>query len=116
MSVLLITHNLGIVAQVADRVAVMYTGKIIENSPVSDLFKNPLHPYTQALLKSVPNPNRKGKLYAIPGTIPNMADLPGGCPFHPRCESAMPVCREKFPDTKEMEKGHSTACWLYLEN
>ncbi len=113
MSVLLITHNLGIVAQVADTVAVMYAGKLIEKSPVIDLFENPLHPYTQSLLKSVPNPERGGKLYSIPGSIPSLLDLPPGCTFHPRCDRAMDICRKQFPDTKEIKPDHSTACWLY---
>jgi oligopeptide/dipeptide ABC transporter ATP-binding protein len=113
MSMLLITHNLGIVAQVCGRVAVMYAGKIIENSPVKDLFEKPLHPYTMGLIKSVPNPALKGRLYAIPGNIPDPLNLPEGCTFHPRCPHAMPVCREKFPDTKEVLTGRTTACWLY---
>lgn len=113
MSMLLITHNLGIVAQVCGRVAVMYTGKIIEQSPVLDLFEKPLHPYTMGLIKSVPNPKAKGRLYAIPGNIPDPSDLPAGCTFHPRCPYVMPVCREKFPETREVGAGCSTACWLY---
>ncbi|MGA2142796.1 MAG: ABC transporter ATP-binding protein [Brevinematales bacterium] len=113
MSMLLITHNLGIVAQVCGRVAVMYAGRIIENSPVADLFGKPLHPYTMGLIKSVPNPSVKGRLYAIPGNIPDPMNLPSGCTFHPRCPYVMPVCREKFPDTKEAGAGRTTACWLY---
>ncbi len=116
MSVLLITHNLGIIAGTADSVAVMYAGKMIEYSPVADLFGHPLHPYTAALLKSVPNPGNKGALYAIPGTIPDLSDLPSGCTFHPRCEHAMKICSKQFPPTKEVENGLSTACWLYLEH
>ena len=113
MSVLLITHNLGIIAQAADSVAVMYAGKVIEKSSVADLFENPLHPYTQSLLKSVPNPGRKGKLYSIPGNIPSLSDLPPGCTFHPRCERVMDICRKQFPGTKEVRSAHTTACWLY---
>ncbi len=113
MSMLLITHNLGIVAQTCGRVAVMYAGKIIENSPVNGLFEKPLHPYAMGLIKSVPNPSVKGRLYAIPGNIPDPNRLPEGCTFHPRCPYVMQICREKFPETKEVEQGRTTACWLY---
>jgi oligopeptide/dipeptide ABC transporter ATP-binding protein len=113
MSMLLITHNLGIVAQVCGSVAVMYTGRIIEYSPVAELFDKPLHPYTMGLIKSVPNPKSRERLYAIPGNIPDPSDLPPGCTFHPRCPYAMPVCRETFPDDKEVEPGRTAACWLY---
>jgi oligopeptide/dipeptide ABC transporter ATP-binding protein len=115
MSMLLITHNLGIVAQVCGSVAVMYAGKIVEYSPVSELFDRPLHPYTMGLIKSVPNPKNKGRLYAIPGNIPDPSDLPPGCTFHPRCPYAMPVCYDRYPGTGEVEPGRFTACWLYPE-
>lgn len=113
MAVLMITHNLGIVAEIADRVAVMYAGRIVESAPVSELYKNPLHPYTRGLLESIPNPERKGDLYAIPGSIPDPLELPTGCYFHPRCRQVMDICRDKYPDFKEISTSHCAACWLY---
>lgn len=112
MAVLIITHNLGIVAEVAHRVVVMYAGRIIETAPVKELFRNPLHPYTQGLLDSIPDPARKGELYAIPGSIPDPLDLPTGCYFHPRCRHVMDICREQYPVFREAGPEHCTACWL----
>jgi len=114
LTILLITHNLGLVAQVCDRVAVMYAGTIVEEAPVEELFENPLHPYTRALLKAVPNPRRRMiRLESIPGTVPNLINPPPGCRFHPRCPKAMDVCRrEKPPEIWESED-HRVACWLY---
>jgi oligopeptide/dipeptide ABC transporter ATP-binding protein len=111
MSVLLITHNLGIVAAVAERVAVMYAGKIVEQSTVRDLFHHPLHPYTEGLLRSVPTPRQTGSLYAIPGQIPDPLMMPPGCAFEPRCPKAVAVCREKVPPMREIAAGHEVACW-----
>lgn len=113
-TVILITHNLGVVAETADRVAVMYAGKIVEVGSVEQIFKNPLHPYTKGLLKAVPNPMTKiERLEAIPGTVPNLITPPSGCRFHPRCPFAMDVCRQKIPELKEIEDGHFVACHLY---
>lgn len=114
MSVLLITHNLGIIAEVADRVAVMYTGKIVEMTTVRELFRQPLHPYTQGLLKSIPGLTQNSELYAIPGQVPNPSDLPKGCHFAPRCPHAMDICREECPVLKENSPGHQVACWLSI--
>jgi oligopeptide/dipeptide ABC transporter ATP-binding protein len=111
MSVLLITHNLGIVAAVAERVAVMYAGKIVEQSTVRDLFHHPLHPYTEGLLRSVPTLRQTGSLYAIPGQIPDPLMMPPGCAFEPRCPKAVAVCREKVPPMREIAAGHEAACW-----
>ena len=116
MSVLLITHNLGIIAEVADRVAVMYTGRIVEMSTVRQLFRQPLHPYTQGLLKSIPGLSQNDELYAIPGQVPNPLDLPKGCHFAPRCPHAMNICHEEFPVLKENSPGHHVACWLLMAN
>ncbi|MET1159327.1 MAG: ABC transporter ATP-binding protein [Thermoprotei archaeon] len=114
MSMILITHNLGVVAEISDRVYVMYAGKIIEHAPVYELFERPLHPYTQALLKSVPNPLKKiERLESIPGTVPNLINPPPGCRFHPRCVRTMDVCRREEPPMIEVEPGHYVACWLY---
>jgi len=115
MAILLITHNLGIVAEFADRVVVMYAGEIIEEAPVEILFASPAHPYTQGLLNSLPSDEPGKKLEAIPGSVPHPADLPSGCAFHPRCKDAMPICRESVPPAMTIQdnKNHQTACWLY---
>jgi oligopeptide/dipeptide ABC transporter ATP-binding protein len=113
MSLLMITHNLGIVAEIAKRVAVMYAGKIVEVAAVGEIFKNPLHPYTEGLLKSIPNPLNTGDLYAIPGMIPDPLNLPTGCYFEPRCEKAMDICKQQFPELVSKPNNHTVECWLY---
>ena len=116
MSIILITHNLGIVADMAERVYVMYAGKIVEESTVDQIFYNPLHPYTRMLLRAVPNPLKKiEKLEYIPGTVPALINPPPGCRFHPRCPFAMDVCRKEEPPMIEVEPGHYVACWLYAK-
>ena len=116
MAMLLITHNLGIVAQLADRLAVMYAGAIVESAPTAQLFARPRHPYTQGLLASVPRLDfigpRHQQLYAIPGQVPNPQELPPGCPFQPRCPQAMATCRQ-HPPWVEVEAGHGVSCWLF---
>jgi peptide/nickel transport system ATP-binding protein len=114
MSMILITHNLGIVAEVADRVYIMYAGKIVESGDVYEIFSRPLHPYTQMLLRAVPNPLKKIiKLETIPGTIPSLIDPPSGCRFHPRCPFTKDICTKQEPPMIEAEKNHYVACWLY---
>ncbi|KMP11196.1 peptide ABC transporter ATP-binding protein [Candidatus Nitromaritima sp. SCGC AAA799-A02] len=115
MAILLITHNLGIVAQFADRVAVMYSGKVVEEAPVEALFESPMHPYTRGLLNSLPSGDGDKKLESIPGAVPHPIHLPQGCAFHPRCGDVMPRCREEVPPETDIPAtpGHSTACWLY---
>ena len=113
MSVLLITHNLGIIAEIAQRVAVMYAGKIVEISTVRELFHNPMHPYTEGLLRSIPTVGRSGALYAIPGQVPDVFAMPPGCYFEPRCPKARAICRQQHPGLKLVKVGHSVACWLY---
>ena len=116
MSILLITHNLGIVAQFADRVAVMYSGKIVEEAAVESLFENPMHPYTRGLLNALPKDDNESKLESIPGAVPHPAYLPKGCAFHPRCKDAMPRCQQQPPLTNATkENTHKVACWLYEE-
>jgi oligopeptide/dipeptide ABC transporter ATP-binding protein len=116
MSILLITHNLGIVAQFADRVTVMYSGKIVEEATVDSLFENPMHPYTRGLLNSLPKDDNKSKLESISGAVPHPAYLPKGCAFHPRCKDAMPRCQQQPPLTNATkENTHKVACWLYEE-
>jgi len=111
MSVLYITHDLGVVSKIADRVCVMYAGIIAEQGSRLDIFKNPKHPYTQALLASLPNREKRGqRLYSIPGTVPNPAYKPGGCPFHPRCQHAIQTCREQYPGMCEYGDGHHARC------
>lgn len=112
LSVMLITHNLGIVAEVAHRVVVMYAGKVVEVSPVLDLFEEPLHPYTRGLLASVPTIAASKTLYAIPGMVPNPLQFPTGCRFHPRCLRAMPRCSQQEPPTIT-RLDRTVACWLY---
>lgn len=117
-SVLLITHDLGVVAEMADRVAVMYAGTIVEQADVRDLFKHPYHPYTLGLLKSIPIPGRRSqKLDVIPGTVPNLINLPKGCRFAQRCASRvqynLSICEEVEPPVMTGSTGHSVRCWLY---
>ncbi len=117
MAVMLITHDMGVIAETAQRVMVMYAGKVVEEAPVKDLFKEPLHPYTQGLLRSIPRidlaATRKQKLEAIPGVVPSLLDVPPGCRFAPRCQFVKPMYMEKEPPLKEVRPGHKVACWLY---
>ncbi|BFH12523.1 ABC transporter ATP-binding protein [Paenibacillus melissococcoides] len=113
-AIMLITHDLGVVAEMADHVVVMYAGKVIEEAPVIELFQNPKHPYTQGLLKAKPIINeRRERLYTIPGQVPNPVELGDNCYFNDRCEHCMAVCTEKQPMLKTYEKGHKASCWLY---
>ncbi|WP_413375145.1 ABC transporter ATP-binding protein [Alkalihalobacillus sp. 1P02AB] len=116
MAMLLITHDLGVVAEVADYVIVMYAGKVIEHAPVIELFKNPKHPYTKGLLAAKPVINqRKDSLYTIPGQVPNLVNLQPSCYFSDRCEHCMDICRTTIPPLKRDESEHGVACWLYEE-
>jgi len=114
-SVILITHDLGIVAQMARHVAVMYTGRVVEYCGVIDLFSTPLHPYTRGLMESTPKRASKkdGYLTAIPGTVPNLYELPSGCSFRNRCPDVMNICAEKEPQLVEQSLGHQVRCWKY---
>ena len=115
MSVILITHDLGVVAQTAHRVAVMYGGKIVETGTVREIFYNPQMPYTWGLLSSIPLPtaDRSQDLIPIPGSPPDMLDPPKGCPFTPRCPYAMRICAEEMPDYTTFSVEHKAACWLH---
>jgi len=114
MAMLLITHNLGIVGQVADRVAVMYAGQIVESAPAADLLRRPLHPYTQALMKSAPILGAASqRLVSIPGNVPSPGAMPTGCRFHPRCEKARTDCRAQPPNLVEVEQGRWVRCPYY---
>jgi oligopeptide/dipeptide ABC transporter ATP-binding protein len=111
MSILYITHDLGVVSQIADRVYVMYAGVIVEHGSLEQIFKTPWHPYTQALLASLPSRKKRGRrLYSIPGQVPNPARKPAGCPFHPRCPKVTPPCRELYPGMCAFEKDHFARC------
>ncbi|MCC6298581.1 MAG: ABC transporter ATP-binding protein [Anaerolineales bacterium] len=117
-AVILITHDLGVVAEMADRVAVMYAGEIVEQADVNALFDEPLHPYTQGLIGSIPILGEiKEKLDVIPGSVPNLVNLPAGCRFAPRCQArvkyALNICTETKPDLDEVKPGHMVRCWLY---
>ncbi len=113
-AILLITHDLAVVAEVADQVAVMYGGQIVEMASVQELFARPLHPYTQGLLASIPRFDQPSKkLGSIPGSVPNLIHPPSGCRFHPRCPHAMPICKESRPPTTVEGDGHTVACFLY---
>jgi oligopeptide transport system ATP-binding protein len=117
-SILLITHNLGVVSQMASQVAVMYLGKIVEFAETHELFHNPLHPYTVGLLNSVPVLGRKGEKVLVPikGMVPTPTSVIPGCPFAPRCPKAMSICVEQQPVLREVVPGHQVACWLYGES
>jgi oligopeptide/dipeptide ABC transporter ATP-binding protein len=111
MSIMMITHNLGVIAEVAQRVIVMYCGQIVEEAPVRAIFHNPLHPYTRQLLASVPRLEaEQTRLQEIPGMVPSLYDLPPGCDFHPRCAEAMAACKLARPELRETEAGHRVAC------
>jgi len=114
-AIILITHNLGVVSQMADHVAVMYLGKIVEYSSVHNIFHNSLHPYTDGLLDSVPVFGRKGEKILVPikGMVPTPSDKIVGCSFAPRCPKAMDICKQQEPQIKEYEKGHTVSCWLF---
>ena len=113
-SILLITHDLGVVAQMADRVGVMYAGQIVEQAGVDELFDNPLHPYTQGLWGSIPRLEKDvEELQVIPGAVPDLSDPPSGCRFHPRCLEAMEICRVQRPPNYPGGGGHTVACFLY---
>ncbi|MCP3809452.1 ABC transporter ATP-binding protein [Paenibacillus sp. Lou8.1] len=116
MSLMLITHDLGVVAEMADYVIVMYAGKIVEEGEVVQLFNHPKHPYTQGLLKSKPVLNqRQEELYSIPGQVPNPLELTTSCYFHDRCGHCMDICRVKEPTLKEVSAQQKASCWLYEE-
>jgi oligopeptide/dipeptide ABC transporter ATP-binding protein len=117
-SVILITHDLGVIAEMADRVAVMYAGEIVEETDVLQLFEKPLHPYTQGLIGSIPVLGRMSeRLDVIPGSVPNLVNLPPGCRFAPRCrareEYNLEICTRIEPSLVEIETGHEARCWLY---
>lgn len=110
-----ITHDLGVIAQMADNVVIMYLGKIVESATVGEIFHNTKHPYTQGLMNSIPSlaTTKKERLIPIKGVVPDPFEVPEGCGFEPRCPQAMEICKTKIPPLKEVASGHLAACWLY---
>jgi len=114
VGIIFITHDFGVVASICHRVAVMYAGKILETASTSTIFKRPKHPYTHALINSVPHLDRKDeRLYSIEGQPPSLLNLPPGCRFAPRCPEVMDVCHQQQPPEKEIEEGHTVSCWKF---
>jgi len=114
LSIVLITHNLGLVAEIADRIAVMYAGRLMEIASTEEIFARPMHPYTRGLIDCVPNILLDQKeLVTMPGSPPDLVEPPAGCRFAPRCPKVMPICREKTPPLLEHAPAHAAACWLY---
>jgi len=116
-AIILITHDLGVVAEMCDEVLVMYAGRVVEQAQVFDLFDNPRHPYTEGLLKSIPKLHQDdaAPLYSIKGMVPSLLGLDGGCRFHPRCEAATELCVRREPEFTEVSPGHQVRCWKYRE-
>ncbi len=114
-AILFITHDLGVITNMADDVVVMYLGRIVEGAPVRDTFHDPKHPYTQGLMNSIPSltSTRKERLTPIEGIVPDSFEVPQGCGFEPRCPHAMEICRNQIPQLKEVAPGHLAACWLF---
>ncbi|MFB4163535.1 ABC transporter ATP-binding protein [Alteribacillus sp. JSM 102045] len=115
-AIILITHDLGIVAEMCDRIAVMYAGKVVEEGSVLEIFQNAKHPYTKGLIQSVPDMRvKRDRLYSIPGNVPKPGSIKNGCPFAPRCEHAFTSCTEEMPELLMTENGQKVRCWLHQE-
>jgi len=116
-SVILITHSLSVVAGMCDNICVMYAGKVVEQGSADEIFKEPGHPYTQGLIKSVPRLDRSSsqRLFSIPGQPPNVMNMPECCPFFPRCERALDICKTKYPPKTLVGPGHTVSCFLFGE-
>lgn len=114
-TIILVTHDMGVHANMADRIGIMYAGKIVEEAPAELIFGEPLHPYTQYLINSLPKFGDKSQRESVPGSPPSLIDLPSGCAFHPRCPFAMPICIEQTPDYIPVKPNHKVACWLMEE-
>ena len=114
-AIMFITHDLGVIANMADDVIVMYLGKVVESASVEDIFENPAHPYTQGLMNSIPSLTslHKERLQPIKGNVPDPRNQPKGCGFEPRCGQSLDICKERQPELKEMAPGHLSACWLH---
>ena len=114
-TIILVTHDMGVHANIADRIGIMYAGKIVEEGTTEQIFGNPLHPYTQFLINSLPKFGDKNVRHSVPGSPPSLADLPAGCPFHPRCPHAMEICTQQMPGFSHPDENHKVACWLIGE-
>jgi peptide/nickel transport system ATP-binding protein len=114
-TIILVTHDMGVHANIADRIGIMYAGKIVEEGTTEQIFSQPLHPYTQFLINSLPKFGDKSMRDSVPGSPPSLADLPDGCPFHPRCPHVKDICRQQMPDFSHLDKDHRVACWLVGE-
>lgn len=115
-SIMLITHDLGVIAEMADFVVVMYAGRVVERGTVDEIFKNPSHPYTIGLMNSKPAVGKKvDRLYSIPGKVPNPIDMPNYCYFYDRCDKRMDICKRKYPKEISLTPTHATSCYLYNE-
>lgn len=114
-TIILVTHDMGVHANIADRIGIMYAGKIVEEATTEKIFAKPLHPYTQFLINSLPKFGDKSMRDSVPGSPPSLADLPTGCPFHPRCPHVKDICRQQMPNFSKMDEDHKVACWLVGE-
>lgn len=114
-TIILVTHDMGVHANIADRIGIMYAGKIVEEAPTEQIFAQPLHPYTQFLINSLPKFGDKSMRDSVPGKPPSLADPPTGCPFHPRCPHVKDICRQQMPDFSYPNENHKVACWLVGE-
>ncbi len=114
-TIILVTHDMGVQANIADRVAIMYAGKIVEEAKTEEIFGNPRHPYTRYLINSLPRFGDKTTRESVPGSPPSLIDPPGGCPFHPRCPSCMDICTRQMPSLIDLGANHKVACWLVGE-
>jgi peptide/nickel transport system ATP-binding protein len=114
-TIILVTHDMGVHANIADRIGIMYAGKIVEEAPTEKIFAKPMHPYTQFLINSLPKFGDKSVRESVPGSPPSLAELPSGCPFHPRCPHVKDICRQQMPTFSKMDVDHKVACWLVGE-
>jgi peptide/nickel transport system ATP-binding protein len=114
-TIILVTHDMGVHANIADRIGIMYAGKIVEEGTTEQIFAQPMHPYTQFLINSLPKFGDKSMRDSVPGSPPSLAALPSGCPFHPRCPHVKDICRQQMPDFSHLDENHRVACWLVGE-
>jgi peptide/nickel transport system ATP-binding protein len=114
-TIILVTHDMGVHANIADRICIMYAGKIVEEATTKTIFRDPEHPYTRFLINSLPRFGDKTTRESTPGSPPDLTNLPDGCPFHPRCPHVIDICREQMPGTTELDTNHRVACWLVGE-
>ena len=114
-TIIMVTHDMGVHANIADRIGIMYAGKIVEEATTERIFAEPVHPYTQFLINSLPKFGDKSVRASVPGSPPSLTDLPHGCPFHPRCPHVKDICRQQMPDFTQVAEDHKVACWLVGE-